>query len=160
MSANGDPQHAWPWHDPDRWERLRRGVGCPLCGAAPADVVAELPASRVRVPAAACVRGYACVIHRAHVVEWHELAPAAAAAFLADVNRVSRAVAAATGAVKLNLLSLGNLVPHLHVHVCPRRPGDRWEGRALDPGSTAEALSADEHAAYVAALRRAIDALA
>mgnify|MGYP000539576971 CR=1 FL=1 len=158
MSASSDQRSVWPWHDAERWERLRRGEGCPLCGTGLTDVVAELPTSWVRVPAAASVRGYACVIHRTHVVEWHELDPTAAAAFLADVNRVSRAVAAATDAAKINLLSLGNLVPHLHVHVCPRRRGDRWEGRVLDPGSAAEVLEPEEHAAYVATLRAALAA--
>ena len=50
-----------------------------------------------------------------------------------DLRRVSRAVAAATGAVKLNYEIHGNTVPHLHVHLFPRYVGDAFEGGPIDP---------------------------
>jgi diadenosine tetraphosphate (Ap4A) HIT family hydrolase len=91
------------------------------------------------------------------VVELHDLEACAAAAFLADVQQVSSAVARLTGAAKINLLSLGNLVPHLHVHIVPRRPGDRFEGRPLDPGDVcADAYAPTEHGCYADALRAAL----
>jgi diadenosine tetraphosphate (Ap4A) HIT family hydrolase len=147
---------ALPWHDPDRWQRLRHGERCPLCALPPAEIALRLDTAIVRVPATACVAGYACVIHRRHVVELHHLTIEEAAAFLLDVNRVAAAVEQLTGASKINLLSLGNLVPHLHLHICPRRPGDAFDGRVIDPGETpTDAYTPTEHADFVRRLRAA-----
>jgi diadenosine tetraphosphate (Ap4A) HIT family hydrolase len=143
----------WPWSSPSGWQRLRRGVDCPLCDpGALADVVVRLPSTLVRVPRSACLPGYACVIHARHAVELHDLGSEEAAAFMRDVCSVSHVVERVTGAAKVNLLSLGNLVPHLHVHVCPRRPGDRFDGLPLDPGHVAEVYRAGEHERFVAEL--------
>ncbi|MCG3129928.1 MAG: hypothetical protein FLDDKLPJ_00666 [Phycisphaerae bacterium] len=96
-------------------------------------------------------------MYRRHAVEVHDLTNAEVAAFTADLLRVSAAVKRLRRAVKMNLASLGNLVPHLHVHVCPRSPGDRFEGRPLDPGDVCGDVYADaEHESYVAALRLAL----
>ena len=48
------------------------------------------------------------------------LAPAAQAAFLADVARLGQAVLEATGALRINYALFGNLEPALHAHVVPR----------------------------------------
>lgn len=147
-----------PWDDPERWGRLCRGEGCPFCEPGrPEGVVLEMPTARLSVPAEACLPGYACLIHRRHVVELHDLSDAEAAAFMRDLCRASAAVKHVCGAVKINLASFGNLVPHLHVHICPRRPGDRFEGRPLDVADLDPHVYAPgEHARYVAQLRAAL----
>ena len=83
------------------------------------------------------MRGYACLVFRRHAVELHDLSEAEGAAFMRDAQRLSRAVAEATGAVKLNYEVHGNTVPHLHLHVFPRYPGDGFEGRPIDPRAVA-----------------------
>jgi diadenosine tetraphosphate (Ap4A) HIT family hydrolase len=82
---------------------------------------------------AAPVRGYACLVSRTHAVELHELPGATANAFMRDARRVSSALLAATGAVKLNYEIHGNSLPHLHMHFFPRYRGDRFEGQPIDP---------------------------
>ena len=47
------------------------------------------------------------------------LAPAAQAAFLADMARLGQAVLEVTGAVRINYAMFGNLEPALHAHVVP-----------------------------------------
>ena len=79
------------------------------------------------------MRGYACVVSRRHAVELHDLSVPEGAAFMRDLQRTSAAVAVATGAVKLNYEIHGNTLPHLHLHVFPRYPGDPFEGRPIDP---------------------------
>ena len=79
------------------------------------------------------MRGYAWLPVRRHVIELHDLTEAEGAALMRDIRRVSRAIAAATGAVKLNIELHGNTVPHLHLHVFPRYPGDPFEGAPLNP---------------------------
>jgi diadenosine tetraphosphate (Ap4A) HIT family hydrolase len=146
-----------PWNDPESWSRLRAGEACPLCRPVAVEEVAlALATSIVRVPPQACLAGYACVVYRRHVVELHDLTPTEAAALIAEVNVVAAAIQRLRAAAKINLLSLGNVVPHVHVHVCPRAPGDRFEGRPLDPGDTTSVYRPGEHAAFVAALRAAI----
>jgi diadenosine tetraphosphate (Ap4A) HIT family hydrolase len=46
-----------------------------------------------------------------------------------DVLRVARAVELHYTPAKLNLMMLGNEVPHLHTHVVPRYVDDRDPGR-------------------------------
>ncbi len=77
--------------------------------------------------------GYACLVSRTHAVELHDLTEQTASAFMRDARKVSRALLAATGAVKLNYEIHGNTLPHLHMHFFPRYRGDRFEGRPIDP---------------------------
>ena len=73
------------------------------------------------------VRGYCCLIPREHAVELHALSDSAALGVMRDVRTVARVVQAATGAIKLNYEIHGNIVPHVHMHIIPRYPGDAIE---------------------------------
>ena len=121
------------WRDPERWSGLREPGGCPICQDGPFDVVAELESSWVTMGERSPVRGYACLVLRRHAIELHDLSDAEGAAFMRDAQRLSRAVAAATDAVKLNYEAHGNTIPHLHLHVYPRYVGDPFEGKPIDP---------------------------
>jgi diadenosine tetraphosphate (Ap4A) HIT family hydrolase len=127
------------WNDERRWAELVSGAACPICvQGEPRDVVAKLEASWVTMQEAAPVRGYVCLVSRRHVVELHDLTEDEAAAFMRDARRVSRAVAAATGAVKLNYEIHGNTLPHLHMHFFPRYRGDPFEGQPINPKLTVQ----------------------
>jgi diadenosine tetraphosphate (Ap4A) HIT family hydrolase len=78
------------------------------------------------------MRGYAWLAFRRHVVELYELTDGEGASFMRDIRRASRAIAAASGAVKLNYEIHGNTVPHLHLHIFPRYLGDPFEGGPID----------------------------
>jgi diadenosine tetraphosphate (Ap4A) HIT family hydrolase len=122
------------WNDQARWEALCSGEACPICSRRePLDVLAKLEASWVTMQEAAPVPGYACLVSQIHAVELHNLPEPAYLAFMRDARRVSRALAAATGAVKLNYEIHGNSIPHLHMHFFPRYRGDQFEGRPIDP---------------------------
>lgn len=64
--------------------------------------------------------GFVRVIWNAHVREWSDLPSDARARILHVVFVVEQAVRAALRPDKINLASLGNVVPHLHWHVIPR----------------------------------------
>ena len=121
------------WTDPDEWARLCSGERCVICRDGPRDVVAELEASWLTAGEDAPLRGYCCVVFRRHAVELHDLTEAEAAAYMRDLQRVSRAVQSVTGAVKMNYEVHGNTIPHLHTHVFPRHVGDPFEGGPIDP---------------------------
>lgn len=68
--------------------------------------------------------GYALFLCKLHAHEIHELEPAFAAAFLKEMSQVAHAVHLAFNPDKLNYELLGNLNPHLHWHIIPRRSSD------------------------------------
>ncbi len=56
--------------------------------------------------------------------DFHEVAKADKAAFQGEIDLVSEVLKEATGAFKLNVAAIGNMVPQLHVHVIARFEGD------------------------------------
>ncbi len=123
------------WRDPDAWARLLTPEGCPICtGGGPTHVIAELEVSWLTMgDEPGPLPGSCALFLRRHAVELHDLEPDEACAYMRDVQRVSRAVQAATGAVKMNYEIHGNTIPHLHTHFFPRYPGDPFTGRPIDP---------------------------
>jgi diadenosine tetraphosphate (Ap4A) HIT family hydrolase len=79
----------------------------------------------------------------------------AAAGFWADVTAVRKAIADELQPAKVNYLTLGNWVPHLHTHVVPRYPDDPAAGGpiAFDALFAAEPQPEDVLPAQAAALR-------
>jgi|SRR5215213_2336779 len=116
---------------------------CPICrDGGPLEVLAELESTWLTMGSDGPMRGYCCLFFRRHAVELHDLTEAEGAAFMRDVRRVSRAIQAATGAAKMNYEVHGNTLRHLHMHFFPRYPGDRFEGRPIDPRSVTEPVYA------------------
>jgi len=68
--------------------------------------------------------GFLRVVCNAHVREMSDLAPADAAHLLAAVLDAERALRQVLAPDKINLASLGNVVPHLHWHVIARFADD------------------------------------
>jgi len=152
----------------DAWERLRRGIDCPLC-APRADFDESL--YRVRQLASCTLylardqryRGTCRAIYDPrHVnridelsaLEWQQLAT--------DLWCAQRAILRSVGAEHVNLASLGNEVPHLHWHLIPRRRDDGFWGRPIWHADAAAArpcrLEESDYAQLAAALNTALDA--
>ena len=116
-------------------------AGCELCGlAASAKLVANEKFS-VILADDANYPGFARVIWNGHVREMSDL-PDADRLLLNDaVWRVELALREVMQPLKVNVASLGNVVPHLHWHVIPRYADDAqfpapvWAPavRALEP---------------------------
>jgi diadenosine tetraphosphate (Ap4A) HIT family hydrolase len=120
---------------PADWEERKRGRDCPLCaslGEGDNDhtvAVADLSFSEVRLERRSLLPGYCIVVWKGgHVAEVTELDEAGAAGYWRDVVRVTRALEAQFEPMKVNLLMLGNWVPHLHTHVVPRYLDDPAPG--------------------------------
>lgn len=60
------------------------------------------------------------VIWQAHVAEWTDLNPEQRQCCMAVVEQVEALMRQHLGPTKINLASLGNVVPHLHWHVIAR----------------------------------------
>jgi diadenosine tetraphosphate (Ap4A) HIT family hydrolase len=122
------------WLDAETWAKWLRGEQCPICRSNSADEsVAELEVLRVMMSPDAPMKGYAWLPFRRHVIELHDLTEPEGAKFMRDLRRVSGVIQSVTGAVKMNYEIHGNTVPHLHVHIFPRYPGDPFEGGPINP---------------------------
>ena len=89
------------------------------------------------------------VPQRPDVAEVFELTPLDQAMLTFEMNTVAVALKAATGADKINVAALGNIVRQLHVHVIARNEGDAaWPGPVWGYGR-AEPYADDEMEALV-----------
>jgi diadenosine tetraphosphate (Ap4A) HIT family hydrolase len=75
-------------------------------------------------------RGYCILIYsKGHYAELFQLSQEDLKAFMQDVATISRAIYQAFHPRKMNYELLGNVVPHLHWHIIPRRETDPIELR-------------------------------
>ncbi|QOJ15617.1 MAG: HIT domain-containing protein [Planctomycetia bacterium] len=110
----------------------------------------EIPCHRVHEDAltfafldiAPLAPGHTLVIPRREVALLHELTADEAAALARTAALLAPRILAAVGATAYNLLqnngsAAGQVVPHVHVHIIPRREGDglgyRWNARSAAP---------------------------
>jgi diadenosine tetraphosphate (Ap4A) HIT family hydrolase len=96
------------------------------------------------------------VPRRADLRDFDEVASADKPAFLSEIDRASSVLRAATGAGKMNVAALGNMVPQLHVHVIARfRQDAAWPKPVWGVGE-AEPYAADEAARLAGRLKTAL----
>ncbi len=99
--------------------------GCPLCDSAKLDSLWRDDFCRVIQVDDADYPGFCRVILNAHVKEMTDLDEAKRSRLMAVVWATEAAVREVFAPDKINLASLGNMVPHLHWHVIPRFADDR-----------------------------------
>jgi len=96
---------------------------CELC-AKSGDIVHQHEKYRVVLVDDASYPGFCRVIWDEHVKEMTDLAEVDRAVLMDAVWKVEEAVREVMQPDKVNVASLGNVVPHLHWHVIPRFQGD------------------------------------
>lgn len=103
--------------------------------------------------------GYAIAIWKhGHVAELTDLDDDAHAGYFAEVAAAGRALKTLYRPAKMNYLTLGNAVPHLHTHILARYIGDPAPGHPLPWQliESADPIPEDEFQAQVEQLRRLI----
>lgn len=132
--------------------RAARAVGCIFCdivaGRRPAHVVYEDAAHVAFLDKYPIDCGHTLVVPRAHHERITDMDPAAVEALFGAVPGVARAMMGAAGAVAFNVAQNNGreamqIVPHVHVHVIPRRAGRRagWSKRSIVPDAELAALA-------------------
>lgn len=109
--------------------------GCLFCrivrGEEPASIVLEDADCVAFLDVRPLFHGHTLVVPRRHVETLSDLPPELFAPLVSDAQRIARALEAALGAegtfVAMNN-RVSQSVPHLHVHVVPRRKGDGLKG--------------------------------
>jgi len=127
-------------------------AGCVLCVSPGGEVLWDDGFARVVLVGDADHPGFCRVILNAHCKEMTDLAPAQRARLMEVVFGAEAILRELLTPQKINLASLGNVVPHLHWHVIPRfaddpqYPNPVWGAKVREP---ARALPAG----FVASLR-------
>lgn len=101
--------HAWP-----------TVAGCPLCDTDGGLLVAQLAHCRVVRAQEPGFPALYRVVSQAHVPEWTDLSEPEQLDLMRVVSTVERALRDSLHPTKVNLATLGNVVPHLHWHVIAR----------------------------------------
>lgn len=117
---------------------------CELCSRDGGILVARTPSLRVIRADDAQYPAFYRVIWNAHVAEWTDLPPAQRSLIMQAVAKVETVLREHLRPTKINLASLGNVVPHLHWHVIARFEWDAhfpqpvWGAvqREVDPPAT------------------------
>jgi len=99
--------------------------GCEFCDVPGGETLWQDGFCRVVLVVDADYPGYCRVILNRHVREMTDLDPSARERLMCVVFAVEEAVRRTMQPDKINLASLGNMVPHLHWHVIPRFADDR-----------------------------------
>jgi len=137
-------------------------AACSVCAGrwpSTADLIADCGVATASLHTDQFFRGWTVLVLKRHATELYELPADERAALMEQVARVAKAVAAATGATKMNYALLGNQLPHIHWHLIPRRAED--PAPTESPWSIAHAPrapSAAERTTRIAAIRRQLGA--
>ena len=124
-------------------------VFCAVVGGAPHDLVYRDDATVAFLDHAPVIKGHTLVVPVAHHETLDDLPDAALVPLFSTVRRVSVALQSALGAEGSLVLSntrISQSVPHVHVHVVPRRKGDHlftpgrtfWMRQRYAPGEAEE----------------------
>lgn len=100
---------------------------CPLCESLGGELVwqdAHCRVVQVEGPEQQAFPGFCRVIWSQHCTEMSELLPRDSGHLLQVVLAVERVLRRLVNPDKINLASLGNVVPHLHWHIIPRWTDD------------------------------------
>lgn len=119
-------------------------------------LVMDLPLSRVLLMNDARFPWVILVPRRADCAEWLDFSPEDQQQLLQEQLRVMAVLQELTGAHKLNVANLGNMVRQFHLHVIARFDSDAaWPGPVWGQG-VREEYSDDEAQALIEALQQAL----
>lgn len=151
---------------PSDWEQQLIGAGCAMCPMQGQEDngygrrVLDGRFADAYLQRATPQPGYTVAIWKhGHVAEISDLDDAALAGYAIEVARVGGAIRRLFDAAKVNYLTLGNGLPHLHTHILARFLDDAAPGKPLpwDLIRSAPRLPEDEFLDQVARMRRLID---
>ena len=106
---------------PQDWESRKQGVGCHFCADVTGRSFHSGRVSEALLERHAIADGHVAVVFRGrHVAALTDLAPDELTDYWADIQDVGRTIERVFKPCHVNYLLLGNIVPHLHVHIVPR----------------------------------------
>src|SRR5690349_15900357 len=117
---------------PDDWDERKRGAACWLCRDLTQRSFRSGQTSEAVLEPRAIAKGHVTVVFRGrHATSLTELSRDELAAYWNDIQDVGQAIERVFRPCHVNYLLLGNMVPHLHVHIVPRYLDDASPERPL-----------------------------
>jgi diadenosine tetraphosphate (Ap4A) HIT family hydrolase len=117
---------------PDDWEARKQGDACFFCGDLSVRSFHSGRASEAILERNAIATGHVAVVFRGrHVADFTSLSPGELSDYAQDIQAVALAIERVFRPCHVNYMLLGNIVPHLHVHVVPRYLDDPAPERPL-----------------------------
>ena len=132
---------------------------CPLCSdpSKGMEMIADLSITRAYLQNSASFRGYCILVLQRHAVEIDDLGQEERSALMADIAKVGHAIREVCKPTKLNYEILGNVVPHIHVHIIPRYTTDpTWDRAAWFALPDEKSLSEDDYRALAEEIRESL----
>lgn len=126
---------------------------CELCDGLSGDIVFRTEKWRVVLVDDTNYPGFCRVIWQDHVQEMSDLAQADRLVIMQAVFKVEQAIRTVMQPHKINLASLGNMVPHLHWHVIPRYVDDAQFPNPIWAAIERDGKNVEERRALLPALR-------
>ena len=135
-------------------------MNCPMCQRwtdEPDLRIAELEHCYLTLNRDQFFPGYCLLFTKQHVTELFHLPPEMRQGVMEEVSRVAAALFELYRPTKINYELLGNMVPHMHWHLVPRRSDDPLWPRPIWSEPHAEQTLTDEgYRREAAAIRRAL----
>lgn len=117
---------------PDDWEARKQGVDCWFCKKQLGEPFYTGRVGNAHLERNGIARGHAVVVFRdRHVADFTSLSADEVAAYWGDVQAVAKMIERVFRPCHMNFQLLGNLVPHLHIHLVPRYLDDAAPGTPL-----------------------------
>ncbi len=99
-------------------------MSCPLCSSLNENIIYQ--DNFLRVILVDDIPGYIRIITQKHIKEFSELSDEEAINLILTVKKIEKVLIDELNPDKVNIASLGNMVPHLHIHIIPRFKNDPW----------------------------------
>ena len=133
--------------DIEKWRTMCAQDGCIVCMDSPMPkgmhVIAETSMVRAVSNEQVTITGYVCVTCKKHAIEPFELTVEEQREFWTDSMLIAQGVADVIRPIKMNYEIHGNTMPHLHMHLFPRIPGDVYVGYPIHNRATFDHSSED-----------------
>ncbi len=113
-------------------------MSCPLCTPQNENIIFQN--DFLRVILVDDIPGYIRIITQKHIKEFSDLSDEEAVKLTLLTKQIEKIIINTLKPGKINIASLGNMVPHLHIHIIPRYENDPWW-----PGATFCEKSGDFH---------------
>jgi len=117
---------------PDDWEARKRGDSCLFCEDVSTHSFHSGRISEALLERKGISQGHSAVVFRSrHVAGFTELTAGELADYWKDIQDIGHMLERVFSPCHMNYMLLGNIVPHLHVHVVPRYLDDPAPERPL-----------------------------
>jgi len=99
-------------------------MACPLCASQNENIIKSNNLFRVILVDE--IPGFVRIILNRHIAEFSDLNFDEYCEVMKEVYRIEKIIREVLNPDKINVASLGNYVPHLHIHIIPRYKNDAW----------------------------------